>query len=87
MSWNGKGDHLENVISIDSNSELTLIKKTFFYNKIFVFAVRVPVVLVAANGDLEILSHIARAVQCNISVVVMKGSGGVSDLIAMCIEE
>ncbi|CAG2210526.1 unnamed protein product [Mytilus edulis] len=49
--------------------------------------VRVPVVLVAANGDLEILSHIARAVQCNISVVVMKGSGGVSDLIAMCIED
>ncbi|CAC5420148.1 unnamed protein product [Mytilus coruscus] len=49
--------------------------------------VRVPVVLVVVNGDLETLSHVARAVQCDISVVVTKGSGGVSDLLAMCIED
>lgn len=49
--------------------------------------VRVPVVLVVVNGDLDTLSHVAKAVQCGISVVVAKGTGGVSDLLAMCIEE
>lgn len=43
--------------------------------------------LVSVNGDLEILSHVARAVQCNISVVIIKGLGGVSDLLALCMEE
>ncbi|CAG2258170.1 unnamed protein product [Mytilus edulis] len=49
--------------------------------------VRVPVVLVVVNGDLDTLSHVAKAVQCGISVVVAKGTGGVSDLLAMCIED
>ncbi|XP_063399651.1 transient receptor potential cation channel subfamily M member 8-like [Mytilus trossulus] len=49
--------------------------------------VRVPVVLVVVNGDLDTLSHVAKAVQCGMSVVVTKGSGGVADLLAMCIED
>ncbi|CAC5388668.1 unnamed protein product [Mytilus coruscus] len=49
--------------------------------------VRVPVVMVVVNGDLVTLSHVARAVQCDISVVVSKGSGGISDLISMCNED
>ncbi|VDI39672.1 Hypothetical predicted protein, partial [Mytilus galloprovincialis] len=49
--------------------------------------VRVPVALLVLNGDLETLDHVVRAIYNDMSVVVVKGTGGAADLIALCLED
>ncbi|CAC5363813.1 OBSCN [Mytilus coruscus] len=49
--------------------------------------IRVPVALLVINGDLDTLDHVMRAIYNDMSVVVMKGTGGAADLIALCLEE
>ncbi|XP_063399712.1 uncharacterized protein LOC134684355 [Mytilus trossulus] len=49
--------------------------------------IRVPVVLFVINGGLDTLEHVIRAIYKNISVVVVKGTGGTADLIALCLKE
>ncbi|CAC5363831.1 TRPM5 [Mytilus coruscus] len=49
--------------------------------------IRVPVVLFVINGGLDTLEHVIRAIYTNISVVVVKGSGGTADLIALCLKD
>lgn len=39
------------------------------------------------NGDLDTLDHVLRAIYSDISVVVVKGTGGAADLIALCLEK
>lgn len=46
---------------------------------------RVPVVLLIVGGDLSVLEHAAEAVHCDISVVVVKGTGGTADVIDSCL--
>ncbi|VDI37807.1 Hypothetical predicted protein, partial [Mytilus galloprovincialis] len=48
--------------------------------------IRVPVVSLVVNGDLDTLNHVKKAVYNNMSVVVVKGTGGAADLIASCLE-
>ncbi|XP_063400113.1 transient receptor potential cation channel subfamily M member 2-like [Mytilus trossulus] len=48
--------------------------------------IRVPVALLVLNGDLDTLDHVMRAIYSDISVVVVKGTGGAADLIALCLE-
>ncbi|CAC5411680.1 unnamed protein product [Mytilus coruscus] len=48
--------------------------------------IRVPVVLLVVNGDLKTLKHVMRAINSDISVVVVKGTGGAADIIASCLE-
>ncbi|CAC5377166.1 unnamed protein product [Mytilus coruscus] len=49
--------------------------------------IRVPVALLVLNGDLDTLDHVMRAIYSDISVVVVKGTGGAADLIALCLED
>ncbi|XP_052059513.1 uncharacterized protein LOC127700085 [Mytilus californianus] len=49
--------------------------------------IRVPVSLLVLNGDLDTLDHVMRAIYSDISVVVVKGTGGAADLIALCLED
>ncbi|XP_071121139.1 transient receptor potential cation channel subfamily M member-like 2 isoform X2 [Mytilus edulis] len=49
--------------------------------------IRVPVALLVLNGDLETLDHVVRAIYNDMSVVVVKGTGGAADLIALCLED
>lgn len=42
-------------------------------------------VLLVICGDLSALEHVARAVLHDISVVVVKGTGGAADIIATCV--
>ncbi|CAC5410043.1 unnamed protein product [Mytilus coruscus] len=49
--------------------------------------IRVPVALLVLNGDLDTLEHVLRAIYSDMSVVVVKGTGGAADLIALCLEE
>ncbi|XP_052067204.1 uncharacterized protein LOC127706587 [Mytilus californianus] len=48
--------------------------------------IRVPVVLLVVNGDFDTLKHVKKAIYNNMSVVVVKGTGGAADLIASCLE-
>ncbi|VDH95158.1 Hypothetical predicted protein [Mytilus galloprovincialis] len=49
--------------------------------------IRVPVVLFVINGGLDTLEHVIRAIYKNISVVVVQGTGGTADLIALCLKD
>ncbi|VDH90486.1 Hypothetical predicted protein [Mytilus galloprovincialis] len=49
--------------------------------------IRIPVVLLVLNGDLDTLEHVIRAIDNNISVVVLKGTGGTADLVALCMKD
>ncbi|XP_076115503.1 transient receptor potential cation channel subfamily M member-like 2 [Mytilus galloprovincialis] len=49
--------------------------------------IRIPVVLFVINGGLDTLEHVIRAIYTNISVVVVKGTGGTADLIALCLKD
>lgn len=49
--------------------------------------IRIPVVLLVLNGELDTLEHVIRAIDNNISVVVVKGTGGTADLVALCMTE
>lgn len=39
------------------------------------------------NGDLKTLKHVRRAINNDISVVVVKGTGGAADIITSCLEK
>ncbi|XP_071123294.1 transient receptor potential cation channel subfamily M member-like 2 [Mytilus edulis] len=58
-------------------------EKTYMSDK----EIRVPVVLFVLNGGLDTLEHVIRAIYTNISVVVVKGTGGTADLIALCLKD
>ncbi|CAC5397754.1 unnamed protein product [Mytilus coruscus] len=49
--------------------------------------IRIPVVLLVLNGELDTLEHVIRAIDNNISVVVVKGTGGTADLVALCMKD
>lgn len=49
--------------------------------------IRVPVALLVLNGDLDTLEHVLRAIYSDMSVVVVKGTGGAADLIALCLKD
>ncbi|CAC5398182.1 unnamed protein product [Mytilus coruscus] len=64
-----------------------LLKKALRHIARYAGNIRVPVALLVLNGDLETLDHVVRAIYNDMSVVVVKGTGGAADLIALCLED
>jgi len=48
---------------------------------------KLPEVLMVVEGDLETIDHVYRAVEHDIPVVLIKGSGMAADLIQACLIE
>ena len=48
---------------------------------------RLPVIVIVVEGDMETLEHAATLVQKGIPIIVVKGTGKAADFIANCIEE
>lgn len=47
----------------------------------------IPVAIIVCEGDLKTIVHIAKALQENIPVIIMKGSGKAADLVLDYIEK
>lgn len=47
----------------------------------------VPIAIIVCEGDLKTIIHIAKALQENIPVIIMKGSGKAADLVLDYIEK
>lgn len=41
----------------------------------------VPIAIIVCEGDLQTIDHISKALQNNIPVIIMKGSGKAADLV------
>ncbi|XP_021344584.1 uncharacterized protein LOC110444540, partial [Mizuhopecten yessoensis] len=48
------------------------------------FKMKIPTIVVVVEGDLDTINHVARAVQKNIPVLLVRGSGMAADLIGYC---
>ena len=48
---------------------------------------KVPVLVIVAEGDLNTLEHVVKVLERDIPVLILKGSGKAADLIAECMEE
>ena len=48
---------------------------------------RLPLVVVVAEGDLNTLEHASKLVQSGIPIIIVKGSGKAADFIANFLEE
>ena len=46
----------------------------------------VLIAIIVCEGDVTTISHVSKAVQCKLPVIIMKGSGMASDLILNYIE-
>lgn len=47
----------------------------------------VPIAIIVCEGDLKTIIHIAKVLQENIPVIIMKGSGKAADLVLDYIEK
>lgn len=56
-------------------------KEVFFFGSNIDFKIPIPVTIFVCEGDLGTIAHISKALQNNIPVVVMKGSGKAADLV------
>ena len=56
------------------------------YNCFFFQGMPVPTAIIVCEGDIETISHIAGALQQNLPVIIMKGSGKAADLILDFVE-
>ena len=48
---------------------------------------KVPVLVIVAEGDLHTINHVVEFLKRDIPVLVLQGSGKASDLISECMEE
>ncbi|CAC5397749.1 unnamed protein product [Mytilus coruscus] len=81
---------IENYINTEGRvkfEDVTLRERNLINPSRSVKEIRVPVVLFVINGGLDTLEHVIRAIYINISVVVVKGTGGTADLIALCLKD
>lgn len=51
------------------------------YIQLFIIEMPVPIAIKVCEGDLNTIEHIAKALNENIPVIIMKGSGKAADLI------
>lgn len=51
------------------------------YIQLFIIEMPVPIAIIVCEGDLNTIEHIAKALNENIPVIIMKGSGKAADLI------
>ncbi|OPL21219.1 hypothetical protein AM593_10363, partial [Mytilus galloprovincialis] len=48
---------------------------------------KVPVLVIVAEGDLNTIEHVVKVLERDIPVLILKGSGKAADLIAECMED
>lgn len=53
----------------------------------FIVEMPVPIAIIVCEGDIETISHISKALQNKLPVIVMKGSGMAADLVVDYLEK
>ena len=48
---------------------------------------KVPVLVIVAEGDLQTIDHVVQVLKRDIPVLILRGSGKAADLIAECMDE
>lgn len=80
------------VIFLKSSRSMLLLRgavqPTFPFDKYsYIKEIKIPVLVIVAEGDLSTLDHVVKVLKRGIPVLVLKGSGKAADLIAECIDK
>lgn len=61
-------------------------QEIFFFGSDIDFKIPIPITLIVCGGDSGTITHISKALQNNIPVIIMKGSGKAADLVLSYLE-
>lgn len=62
-------------------------QEIFYFGTDMEFKIPVPIVILVCEGDIDTISHISKALQGKIPVIIMKGSGNAADLVLDYIDD